>query len=234
MLTFENVGTYDATLTVTDEAGLSDSVTIQIVVTEPGSNEAPNAIVDATPESGNAPLEVSFTGSGSTDDVGIVSYEWDFDDGTTSTEADPTHTFTAPGTYIIQLTVTDGDDLTDTATIEIEVTEPNETNTNESDETKAIVAPNPVPIKVADSPDDVVVKVQITNLPDDVLVTAIQLYDSTGRLLGTFDPAQEYDSSEDAYKIPIDSLRMVRSGLYYIKIELSRGESLAVKFLVSN
>jgi len=223
MLTFESVGTYDATLTVTDEAGLSDSVTIQIVVTEPGSNQAPNAIVEATPENGGAPLEVAFTGSGSTDDVGVVSYVWDFDDGTTSTEADPTHTYTAPGTYIAELTVTDGEGLTDTATIEIEVTEDNAPSTIDSS-VIAIIAPNPVPA------DTDIVNILLSEIPEDVVVTSIHLHDSTGRLIATFDPMQVYDG-EGAYGIPIDTLR---SGLYYATIELSKGDPIGIKFLVSN
>lgn len=35
-----------------------------------------------------------------------ISYEWDFGDGARSTERDPHHTYTAPGTYTITLTVT--------------------------------------------------------------------------------------------------------------------------------
>jgi gliding motility-associated-like protein len=38
----------------------------------------------------------------------IISSTWDFGDGTTSTEQDPSHNFTAPGTYIVSLnTVTE-------------------------------------------------------------------------------------------------------------------------------
>ena len=61
---------------------------------------------------GPSPLEVQFTGSGSTDPEGqALSYLWDFGDGNTSTDADPMHTFTAapatPTTHTVQLTVTD-------------------------------------------------------------------------------------------------------------------------------
>ncbi len=53
----------------------------------------------------------------------IVSYEWDFGDGNITTAADPviTHIYTASGTYIVNLTVTDNQGLTanttDTITI---------------------------------------------------------------------------------------------------------------------
>lgn len=47
---------------------------------------------------------------------GVVSYEWDFDDGNTSVLVSPTHVFSDTGTYTVTLTVTDGDGLTDTWT----------------------------------------------------------------------------------------------------------------------
>jgi hypothetical protein len=44
------------------------------------------------------------------------SYEWDFGDGTTSTEQTPTHTYKADGSYTVSLTVTDDRGNTDTET----------------------------------------------------------------------------------------------------------------------
>ncbi len=38
---------------------------------------------------------------------GIASYSWDFGDGSTSTAANPSHTYVTPGTYYVTLTVTD-------------------------------------------------------------------------------------------------------------------------------
>jgi len=60
------------------------------------------------PKEGRAPLTVSFDGSQSTSPNGdIVSYEWDFGDGTTSQEKETSHTYTSPGEYTVTLTVTD-------------------------------------------------------------------------------------------------------------------------------
>ena len=120
--TFASPGNYDVTLTVTDGEGLEDTDTITIQVTDPMGNQAPVAVAEATPISGDAPLEVTFTGSNSTDDVAVETYLWDFmDGGNTSTEADPVYTFTTPGTYTVELTVTDAEGLEDTATITITV-----------------------------------------------------------------------------------------------------------------
>jgi len=65
---------------------------------------------------------VSFDASDSTDNLGIVSYEWDFGDGTTGTGKTIEHTYTEPGTYNVTLTVKDAADnsATDTITITVE------------------------------------------------------------------------------------------------------------------
>ncbi|MBT8183804.1 MAG: PKD domain-containing protein, partial [Eudoraea sp.] len=121
--TFATAGTYDVTLTVTDGLGLTDTDVITITVTDPMGNQPPVAVAEATPVSGDAPLEVTFTGSNSTDDAGVVSYLWDFmDGGSTSADPDPVYTFTSPGTYNVELTVTDAEGLEDTANITITVT----------------------------------------------------------------------------------------------------------------
>ena len=119
--TFNTAGNYDVTLTVTDDGGLTDTDTITIVVSDPSGNEPPVALAEATPVSGTVPLEVAFTGSNSTDDGTIVTYAWDFQDGGTSDQADPVYTFNTPGEYVVSLTVTDDEGLTDTDTILIEV-----------------------------------------------------------------------------------------------------------------
>jgi chitodextrinase len=52
---------------------------------------------------------VSFVldGSGSTDNLGIASYAWDFGDGTTDSGVSVSHAYPTPGTYSTTLTVTD-------------------------------------------------------------------------------------------------------------------------------
>ncbi|CAN0554410.1 unnamed protein product, partial [Laminaria digitata] len=121
---FTMVGTYDVTLEVTDDEGQTDSTTITITVNEPIDNESPVAVATADVQSGDAPLEVSFTGSNSTDDDEIVSYEWDFGNGDTSEVQDPQYTFSQVGMYTVTLTVTDAGGLADSETIEITVNQP--------------------------------------------------------------------------------------------------------------
>jgi PKD repeat protein len=61
-------------------------------------------------------LTCNFNGSSSTDDGTIVSYSWNFGDGTTGTGVSPSKTYAAGGTYNVTLTVTDDGGLTDDAT----------------------------------------------------------------------------------------------------------------------
>ncbi|MBT2163550.1 PKD domain-containing protein, partial [Zobellia barbeyronii] len=123
VLTLDEVGSYNAKLTVTDEKGLSHSDMVTITV-ESKDNIAPVAKLSADVKSGNAPLEVSFNGSSSTDDTGIVKYSWDFKDGGSSNETNPRHTFEEEGSYIAELTVEDIAGLThkDVVTITVEST----------------------------------------------------------------------------------------------------------------
>jgi len=63
-----------------------------------------------------------FNVSGSSDNLGIVSYEWDFGDGTTGNGMVTSNTYTEPGTYTAMLTVKDevGNSNTDSITVNVE------------------------------------------------------------------------------------------------------------------
>ncbi|WP_300028066.1 PKD domain-containing protein, partial [uncultured Maribacter sp.] len=64
---------------------------------------------------------MDFNGSSSSDDNGIVSYEWDFGDGDTGSGVQLSHVYTSSGTYNAVLTVTDSSGQTATDTLEITV-----------------------------------------------------------------------------------------------------------------
>ena len=61
----------------------------------------------ADPEEATAPASISFRADASGGN-GSFSYRWDFGDGATSSEASPSHTYAAPGSYRQVLTVTSG------------------------------------------------------------------------------------------------------------------------------
>lgn len=53
-----------------------------------------------------------------------ITWDWDFGDGTTSALENPTHAYTAPGTYTVTLTITDISGCSDTETLDITITDP--------------------------------------------------------------------------------------------------------------
>lgn len=81
----------------------------------PPGNAAPTANFSASCSRNNCTLD----GSASSDDVGIVSYAWNFGDGTSQTSTSPktTHAYSSKGNFsvTVTLTVTDGGGLTGSA-----------------------------------------------------------------------------------------------------------------------
>ena len=111
-------GTFTVRLTVTDGDGAQDTKTHDArpeappPPPPPPANKAPEADFDDHCQK----LECSFTDKSKDDDGVIVSWEWDFGDGGTSTDPNPQHTYAERGHYQVTLTVTDDDGATDTRT----------------------------------------------------------------------------------------------------------------------
>ena len=86
------------------------------------SNQAPIAIAAGNPTTGTPPLEVNFSSAGSSDPEGQpLTYLWTFGDNTTSTEANPVHTYAQAGMYTARLTVSDGVNSTLSTAVNITV-----------------------------------------------------------------------------------------------------------------
>ena len=122
--TYTDEGTFSATLTVADDDGTNASQSVSIIVGPP--NQLPAASAGATPPTGDAPLSVSFDGSGSSDVDGvIVDYLWNFADGSMSASGmTVTHTYAVDGAYVATLTVTDDDGASNTSGVSITVNVP--------------------------------------------------------------------------------------------------------------
>ncbi len=99
----------------------AQSITL-FVLREATSNKAPFAVMTAAPTSGVTPLNVSFdAGSSSDADGSIASYAWTFGDSATGSGVTTNHAYSAPGTYIARLTVTDNQGASNSATTTVQV-----------------------------------------------------------------------------------------------------------------
>jgi len=84
--------------------------------------QPPIADFTGTPFRALVDEQVSFDASDSVDPDGeIVSYQWDFGDGTTATGVVVNHTYDSPWRYPVTLTATDNDGLSDTVVREFDV-----------------------------------------------------------------------------------------------------------------
>lgn len=112
-------GTVDVVVTSVDlqNGTLTNGYSYQFA-DDPG-NEPPQVSASGSPSSGPAPLTVNFTSSASDSDGVIVSYNWAFGDGSTSSAQSPSHTYQQAGTYIAQVTVTDDGGATANALVTI-------------------------------------------------------------------------------------------------------------------
>ena len=99
--TFATEDTFTVALTVTDDES-GEGTTSQDVTVAIATNVAPTAAFTVSCNN----LACTFTDT-STDDGTIASWAWNFGDGATSTQEDPSHTYTAGGEVTVTLTVTD-------------------------------------------------------------------------------------------------------------------------------
>jgi PKD repeat protein len=116
-------GTYVVTLTVTDDAG-EKGVAEKVVTVLP--LPGPTAVLSFSPLTPGTSTTVYFDASASTAPsvTPITSYSFNFGDGTgigPVTTPNVTHTFSATGTYVVRLTVTDGAGRTGTTTVSVPV-----------------------------------------------------------------------------------------------------------------
>ncbi len=111
--TFNQSGTFNAVLEVTNNLGDTTTDTCPIIV----EGNAPTATANVVPSNGPVPLDVSLTCSGTDPDGTIVLYEWDFDgdgvfDFSSPTTGNTTHTYTEVGIFVAVCRVTDNEGKT--------------------------------------------------------------------------------------------------------------------------
>lgn len=96
---------------------------LDYIQSQPSVNNPPVAEAGG-PYTGIAGTAIAFDGSASSDyDGSIISYDWDFGDGTTGSGATLEHTYSTSGTYTATLTVTDNEGSVGTDTASVKVTD---------------------------------------------------------------------------------------------------------------
>ena len=106
---YRSTGTFTATLTVTDERGMTDQESVEITVQ---ANQGPEADFAVSPQNPFTQASITFDASASTDAAGlrghaIADYRWVFGDGTQSEGQVVTHQYADDGDYEVKLTVAD-------------------------------------------------------------------------------------------------------------------------------
>ena len=104
-IVYNQAGEYTVTLTAWGADG--NRATVKKVVTVLADNVVPTADFSYSPMMVNVGDEVTFTDKSTDSDGEIVSREWVFPDGSTSTETNPSYTFTQKGMFQVKLTVAD-------------------------------------------------------------------------------------------------------------------------------
>jgi chitodextrinase len=116
--TYARWGTYNVTLTVTDDRG-KKSIYVQTIVV----NAMPIAVIDLAPRSQFVGEPVMLSADRSIDPDGrVTAYEWNFGDGNGSTTRNVDHTFVGVGRYEVSLRVWDDRGASSKATDFVEVT----------------------------------------------------------------------------------------------------------------
>ncbi|GAB2834247.1 PKD domain-containing protein [Ferruginibacter profundus] len=110
--TYTGSGNYNVTLRLTNSAGCSKVLTkLQYVKISSGVHAD---FSNNTPSACNPPVTVNFQNLST--GTGVLTYQWSFGDGGTSTAANPSHIYNTAGIYTVRLITANGGGCTDTIT----------------------------------------------------------------------------------------------------------------------
>jgi PKD repeat protein len=193
-------GSYTVTLIVSDTCG-TDTFTQEVEITCP----LPSANFSETIAQGT--VDFLFAG----DTTGVSTYRWNFGDGATSTDQNPSHTFAVSATYEVCLTV---DEVcgTDTVCKNLDI---NVTNIADLSAFRNFsVYPNP-------TQGALVIEAQVLR-PTEVRVS---IMDQVGKTI----MSRGHDQAPGTYRADFD-LSALPAGVYLLRIE-SEGEARTVKLV---
>ncbi len=231
---YANASSYDATVTVVDGGGNTDSATASVTVEETVDDTPPDAKASVSPDTVSVGESATFDGSGSSDDTGIVSYEWSFDDGDTATGETVTHAFDSAGDHTATLTVIDaaGNNNSTTVTVTVEETE------TDTPPTARIEAPDwafmneGASFSASGSTDDDAIVSYHWQFDDGDTATGEEVthaFDSTGEhtvTLTVTDTAGKTDSTTATVEIREEDLNSPTADLTASKTTVEVGESV--------
>ncbi|MBI3591639.1 MAG: PKD domain-containing protein [Candidatus Melainabacteria bacterium] len=194
-------GKYLVSLNALNSYNKSSGATQEIEIRE--KNFAPEGTFETNITTGDVPLLVYFTSKASDKENDKINYLWDFGDGNTSKETNPTHIYTIPGIYKPLLTVTDSLGA----------------KTNITSAKLTLLPPNNKPIsQIAGIPKDSTLKVN-----KDGIFTSIVQFSSNG----TFDPDGEdltysWDFGDNSKSSELNpKYEYVNSGEYVVKLTVT-------------
>lgn len=104
-------GTYNVSLKVTDDEGISSKMDIKIKI----KNSLPEVKFDYTLTKPRTLSNITFKDKSHDSDGNIIDIEWNFGDGRISNDSRPIHSYEENGRYNVSLTVTDDDGQSSTA-----------------------------------------------------------------------------------------------------------------------
>lgn len=194
---------YDWKITYTDYCGRSP-VTVEVTT----GTDVPTAEFSASAESVDLAMEaeVSFTNSSEN----ATAWLWNFGDGTTSTEENPSHTYEEVGSYAVTLTATHAGGCAAFATMTIDVTDSTISSTNDILEeagNHVLVFPNPTSGHVRVQTDGAIGSFK-----------NLVLYNALGMTVRTLE-----FNNEKTQDIEVD-LSDLGTGVYYLVIGLETGK----------
>jgi PKD repeat protein len=201
-------GAYQVRLIVTDDHGRSGTAGITISV----GDLAPHAKIVASPPDGPAPLAVTFDGSGSTGPTDgpnagvIVTYHWDFGDGTDADGVQPSHLYMRGGRFTATLTVTGAAGLADRASVDIRVL-------SFTKRPSQPVGRQPVAVVAADLDGDGRLDLAVANIASNDISILIQQPDGAFDQLGNI-PVRHAPSSLVVADFDDDGIPDIASGSF--------------------
>ncbi|MCX6807657.1 MAG: PKD domain-containing protein, partial [Patescibacteria group bacterium] len=162
---FDKEGTYVVRLTVWDNSGMEKASQAEVKVLKKAIKPIGVISLDKGQFNGIVPLTLGLNAGYSRDEDGsIVSYQWDFGDGSTSaTGQKAEHTYSKIGQYELSMTITDNDGLSTTKKQIIKVRAPE---------------PTPPIVLLSTNPDPAAI-----NVGDEMTFNASRSYDLDGHII---------------------------------------------------